>query len=91
MLTLKPEVEAGLLAHAQAAGLTLEEYLLRLVEKDVPIGETQLGNAEESGMVWEDGLLIYSGGPPLPAGFVEETLRRSRAERSLHILGGNFV
>lgn len=31
-LKLKPEVEAGLLAQAQANGMTLEEYLLSMVE-----------------------------------------------------------
>jgi len=31
-LNLKPEVEAGLLAQAQISGMTVEEYLLSLVE-----------------------------------------------------------
>jgi hypothetical protein len=31
-LNLKPEVEAGLIAQAQANGMTLEEYLLSMVE-----------------------------------------------------------
>lgn len=31
-LNLKPEVEAGLLAQAQANGMSLEEYLLSMVE-----------------------------------------------------------
>jgi hypothetical protein len=31
-LHLKPEVEAGLLARAQASGIELEEYLLNVVE-----------------------------------------------------------
>jgi hypothetical protein len=31
-LKLKPEVEAGLLTQAQASGMTLEDYLLSLVE-----------------------------------------------------------
>ena len=31
-LNLKPEVEAGLSAQAQASGMTLEEYLLSVVE-----------------------------------------------------------
>lgn len=31
-LHLRPEVEAGLLAHAQASGLTVEEFLLSVVE-----------------------------------------------------------
>ena len=32
-LHLKPEVEAGLLAQAQASGMVLEDYLLTLVEE----------------------------------------------------------
>ncbi len=31
-LNLKPEVEAGLLAQAKGAGMSLEEYLLSMVE-----------------------------------------------------------
>jgi hypothetical protein len=31
-LKLKPEVEAGLLAQAKASGMTLENYLLAMVE-----------------------------------------------------------
>ena len=34
-LDLKPELEAGLLAQAQAGGKTLEEYLLSMVEGSV--------------------------------------------------------
>ena len=32
-ITLKPEVEVGLLAKAQASGMALEEYLQSLVEE----------------------------------------------------------
>ena len=31
-LNFKPDVEAGLLAQAQASGMTVEEYLLSMVE-----------------------------------------------------------
>jgi hypothetical protein len=31
-LTLKPEIEASLLAQAEIAGMTVEEYLLSMVE-----------------------------------------------------------
>jgi hypothetical protein len=31
-LTFKPDVEAGLLAQAQAAGMTVEQYLLSMME-----------------------------------------------------------
>ena len=39
-LNLKPEVEAGLLAQAQANGMTLEKYLLSMVE-GVALSTTQ--------------------------------------------------
>ena len=31
-LNFKPDIEAGLLAQAQASGMTVEEYLLSMVE-----------------------------------------------------------
>jgi DNA-binding NarL/FixJ family response regulator len=34
-LTFKPEVEAGLLAKAQARGMDLQEYLQAIVEQEV--------------------------------------------------------
>jgi hypothetical protein len=42
---------------------------------------------EGSGMVSENGLLVYSTGKPLPAQVVDEAIRRSREERSKRILG----
>lgn len=41
----------------------------------------------ESGMVVEDGLLIYRTGRPLPADVVDEAIERARAERVAHIQG----
>jgi hypothetical protein len=39
-LTFKPEVEAGLLAKAQARGMALQDYLQSLVEHDaLPLSE----------------------------------------------------
>ncbi len=50
-LQLRPEVEAGLLARAQANGMALEEYLLSLVEEAAvssPQGPNRAGqNARE--------------------------------------------
>jgi hypothetical protein len=46
-LTFKPEVEAGLLAKAEARGMALQEYLQTIVEHDalldcqaIPVSET---------------------------------------------------
>ena len=88
-LHLKPEVEAGLLVQAQATGLTLEDYLQQLVEREVAADAVDAGQHEGSGMVWEDGLLIYGAGTPLPAGFLDNAISHSREERSQHILGSH--
>ena len=63
------------------------DYLQRHVARELPpkIAEAAAGN--ESGMVWEDGLLIFGAGTPLPPGYIDNALRLSREERSQHILG----
>jgi hypothetical protein len=45
-LHLKPEIEAGLLARAQASGMALEEYLPSLV-KDAAVQATDRGAKSE--------------------------------------------
>jgi len=85
-LNLKPEMEAGLAAHAQATGMTVEDYLRHLVEKELSADTLENGQQEGSGMIWENGLLIYGAGTPLPAGFIDNAVRRSREERSQHLL-----
>jgi hypothetical protein len=40
-----------------------------------------------SGMVRENGLLIYRTGNPLPASVIDDVIQRSREERTAHILG----
>jgi hypothetical protein len=51
-LNLKPELEAGLLAQAQASGMTVEEYLLSVVEAVLPRTQ-QTFSAEERGAEFE--------------------------------------
>ena len=49
-LNLKPEVEAGLVARAQASGTTVEEYVLAIVERALlPEAESALGPEERAG------------------------------------------
>lgn len=86
-LNLKPEVEAGLLAEARAAGVPLEHYLQQLLEKGLSAESNEGGQPEGSGMVWENGLLVYRTGRPLPAEVVDDMIRRSREERARHVLG----
>ena len=49
--------------------------------------ELEAGWPKGSGMVWENGLLVYRTGRPLPAHLVNDVIRRSREERAQHILG----
>lgn len=64
-LNLKPELEAGLFAQAQASGMTLEEYLLSVVEGAVLQTTQKPLSAEERAVAFE----VWSAGhrptPPL--------------------------
>jgi hypothetical protein len=51
-LKLKPEIEAGLLAQARASGMTLEEYLVHVVEGAV-FSEKQALPPEQRAMAFE--------------------------------------
>jgi hypothetical protein len=61
-LNLKPEVEAGLLTQAQANGMTLEEYLLSMVEGAVLLKTEEILSAEERAAAFE----AWSAGHPSP-------------------------
>lgn len=87
VLQLKPELEADLVAHARSLGVTPEEYLQRLLERELSVAEPE--DAAGSGMVWEDGLFIYGEGTPLSHNFLDGAIRRSREERSRYLLGVN--
>ncbi len=52
-LRLKPEVEAGLLRQAQASGMTLEDYLLSMVEGAVLLKAQENSSAEERAAAFE--------------------------------------
>jgi hypothetical protein len=56
-LNLRPELEAGLLAQAQASGMTVEQYLVSMVEGAV-LSTTSCMSAEERARAfeaWSDG------------------------------------
>jgi len=66
-LNLKPEIEAGLLAQAQASGMTVEEYLLSMVEGVVlPATNTTL-SPEERAAAFEAWSASHRATPPLSA------------------------
>jgi hypothetical protein len=65
---------------AAACGLTVEEYLRQIVEHELAATQaTQVPGEEGSGMVLENGLLIYGSRTALPAAVVDDAIRRSRA------------
>ena len=63
-LNLKPEVEAGLAARAQASGMTVEEYLLSVVEGAVLPAMHKPLSAEERAEAFE---AWSAGHRPTPA------------------------
>ena len=64
-LHLKPEVEAGLLAHAKASGLTVEEFLLSVVEGAVLPAAQRTQSGEERAAAFEAWSLGHRITPPL--------------------------
>jgi hypothetical protein len=64
-LHLKPEVEAGLLAHAQASGLTVEAFLLSVVEGVVFSTTQKAQSGEEMAAAFEAWSLGHRITPPL--------------------------
>ena len=86
-LDIKPEIAAALEALASANGLSVEDYLEQLVEKELPLKLEDTAQPGGSGMVSEDGLFVYRTGKPLPKRLVDDATRKVREERAQHILG----
>ena len=86
-LDLKPETAAALEALASAKGLSVEDYLEQLVEKELPLKLEDSTRSEGSGMIWENGLFVYHTGRPLPVCVIDDAIRQVREERAQHILG----
>lgn len=86
-LHLRPDVAARLEALASARGLSVDDYLQQLVEREFPAPAAETGPSEGSGMVWENGLLVYRTGKPLPAHVVDDAIRHSREKRARRIIG----
>jgi hypothetical protein len=86
-LDLKPEIAAALEALASAQGLSVEDYLAQLVERELPPKPEDATSSEGSGMVWENGLFVYRTGRPLPLRIIDDAIRQVREERAQHILG----
>ncbi len=64
-LKFKPEIEAGLLAQAQASGMSVEEYVLRLVEDAVLPTSNNRRSPEERAAAFEAWSARHRPTPPL--------------------------
>ena len=64
-LNLRPEIEAGLLAQAQANGMTLEEYLLSMVEGAVFSAARKTLTPEQRAVAFEAWSASHRPTPPL--------------------------
>jgi hypothetical protein len=84
---LSPEILARLEAAASATGVSVDDYLSALVERELLWEDTEPAPGEETGMVEENGLLVYRTGKPLPTSVVDDAIRRLREERASRILG----
>ncbi|MGB7281941.1 MAG: hypothetical protein WBE13_06750 [Candidatus Acidiferrum sp.] len=88
-LDVKPEIAVALEALASAKGLSVEDYLEQLLEKELPLGPQDAAHSESSGIVWENGLFVCRTGKPLPLRVVDDAIRQVREERAQHILGNH--
>lgn len=52
-LKLKPDVEAGLMSQARARGMSLEEYLLAMVEEAALVKTQEAASAESRAATYE--------------------------------------
>jgi hypothetical protein len=64
-LKLKPEVEAGLLAQAEASGMSLEQYVLTVVEGSVLPATPNTLSPEERASAFEEWSANHRPSPPL--------------------------
>jgi hypothetical protein len=64
-LNLRPELEAGVFAQAQASGMTVEAYLLSVVEGAVLSTIQQKSSAEERAAAFERWSAGHRTTPPL--------------------------
>jgi hypothetical protein len=64
-LSLNPEVERGLIVRARARGVSLDDYLQALVEKDVGFGVATGTSGEEKARAFVQWAKSHRDTPPL--------------------------
>jgi hypothetical protein len=88
-LHLRPETHARLAANAAALGISINEYLEALVERELQPKATAAEALSIGGQFQrEHGLWVYRTGEPMPPSLVEDTLDAARRERE-EIHSGN--
>jgi len=86
-LDIKPEIAAALESLASAKGLSVEDYLEQLLEKELSLKPEGPAPTEGSGMVLENRILVYSTGRTVPLRAIDDAIRQVREERAQYILG----
>lgn len=87
-LNLTSDVAADLETLASVRGLSVEECLREMVQHELAVtGGGEPVDDSVSGMILEDGVLIYGAGTALPKEVIDQAIRRSRANRDQHVLG----
>jgi hypothetical protein len=85
---LRPETEARLVALAAASGVSVDDYLAALVERETPGNEpTSPPEFSDTQFQKEEGIWVYRTGVPMPPSLVEETLQAIRRQREDHSFG----
>ena len=64
-IELRPEVEAKLLAQAEAQGLPLPQYVQHLLREQFPAGASAPSSATERGAAWRESVRGLPHTPPL--------------------------
>jgi hypothetical protein len=85
-LQIRPETQAKLEALASALGMSVDEYLEALFEKELP-PEADAPAFSDGQFQREHGLWVYRTGDPMPASLVDDTLDAIRREREVRFLG----
>lgn len=85
-LDLKPETAAALKALASAKGLSVEDYLEEILNRELPSKRDDAVDSGGSGMVWENGLFVYRTGRPLQSHVIDDAVRHIREARARQIL-----
>jgi hypothetical protein len=84
---LRPETEARLVAWANALGVSVDDYLETLIERDLSPELHDATVVSDAQLQKEHGIWVYRTGHPMPPSLVEDTLEAMRLEREASLLG----